>query len=74
CCKLIHREDLFSRIGCGDLILPREGLPFYMEIFIYTKYFILSENTNTFKIFNGIFTIFYNIADREFTILLDERL
>ncbi|MCD8502159.1 MAG: DUF4041 domain-containing protein, partial [Bacillaceae bacterium] len=43
CCKLIHREDLFSRIGYGDLILPRKGLPFYMEFSIYTKYFILSD-------------------------------
>ncbi|PWI24097.1 hypothetical protein DF281_00955 [Kurthia zopfii] len=42
CCKLIHREDLFSRISCGDLILPRKGLPFLLKFFIYTKYFILS--------------------------------
>ncbi|MCD8501869.1 MAG: potassium channel family protein, partial [Bacillaceae bacterium] len=46
CCKLIHREDLFSRIGYGDLILPRKGLPFYMEFSIYTKYFILSNDSS----------------------------
>src|SRR5690606_23745818 len=44
---------LFSRIGCGDLILPRKGLPFYMEFFIYTKYFILSaEHMNSTSTLN----------------------
>jgi len=44
CCKLSHREDLFSRIGCGDLILPRKGLPFCIDSFTQD---ILHSRCNT---------------------------
>uniref|UniRef100_UPI001CC93462 hypothetical protein n=1 Tax=Enterococcus faecium TaxID=1352 RepID=UPI001CC93462 len=45
CSKIIHREVLFSVNWLSLTLFYRRDFLFCMDFFIYTKYFILSNNT-----------------------------